>query len=364
VQNEGHRHEHQALHVAGKPPRPELRKPVTVIGGFLGAGKTTLLNHIVNNRANARIEVIIREYGTVGVDDKLVEDKQVRVHLVSGASLDHDPQLKLFWALEHYYSRCDRTGLGTFSWQDVDFDLVLMENSGLDMPEWLVTMFFLERLRDHYRLDGYVVVVDAEYGDVTLDQYKVAREQVAFADIIILNKIDLASEDQLQGLERRLHRINSVAQLIRAQYARVDPTLIVNTSRFEYVPKRSALLGLIGRSNGREGEAGVDAIRTVVLSEARPLDKEKVNEWIRGLLMQRGNQILRSKGFLDFAGSEYRFVFQGVRKTFHSRADRLWEAGEERGSVLVLIGEGLEDGEDLQAAFSACVARDAIGSVL
>jgi len=101
----------------------------------------------------------------------------------------------------------------------------------------------------------------------------------------------------------------------------------------------------------------VDGIKTVVLSEKRPMDKDRANEWIKDLLVTRGHRILRSKGFLDFAGSDYRFVFQGVRKTFHSKADRLWEPGDERGSVIVLIGEGLEDEADLQEAFSACVAQ-------
>jgi len=356
-----HNHGRNSHHggTAGAPPHPSLRKPVTIIGGFLGAGKTTLLNHVVNHRQGMRMEVIIREYGAVGVDDRLVEDRTTHVHLVSGASLHNDPQLHIFWAMENLYSRCDRLGTGSFTWQDVDFDYLLMETSGLDNPEWLVTMFFLEQLRDHYRLDGYVVLVDAEYGELNLDEYRIAREQLAFADVILVNKIDMVEEEKLSNLERRLRGINSVAAIHRTEYARVDLGKVLNAGRFERVPSLSALREISGAADKRRAreEVSVDGIKTVVLSEKHPMDKDRANEWIKDLLVTRGHRILRSKGFLDFAGSDYRFVFQGVRKTFHSKADRLWEPGDERGSVIVLIGEGLEDEADLQEAFSACVAQ-------
>lgn len=366
MQHDAHMHEHNnrdhhghQVGTAGAPPHPRLRKPVTIIGGFLGAGKTTLLNHVVNHRQAMRMEVIIREYGAVGIDDRLVEDRATHVHLVSGASIHNDPQLHLFWAMENLYSRCDRMGTGGFTWKDVDFDYLLMETSGLDNPEWLVTMFFLEQLRDHYRLDGYVVLVDAEYGELNLDEYRVAREQVAFADVILVNKTDLVEAERLSSLERRLRGINSVATICRTEYAQVDLGRVLNSGRFDHVPSLSVLRGICGATG--EGvereEVRVDGIRTVVLSEKRPLDKEKVNEWIKDLLVNRGHKILRSKGFLDFAGSDYRFVFQGVRKTFHSKADRPWEPGEERGSVIVLIGEELEDEATIQASFSACAAQ-------
>lgn len=100
----------------------------------------------------------------------------------------------------------------------------------------------------------------------------------------------------------------------------------------------------------------MDAFQSVVLSEKRPLDKEKVNVWINELFAQRGRKILRSKGFLNFAGYDHRFVFQGVRMTFHSKADRLWKPDEERSSTIVLIGEGLDDAAELQRLFSQCIA--------
>lgn len=341
-----------------KPPDPGLRMPVTIIGGFLGAGKTTLLNYILTEQQGMRMEVIIREYGAVGVDDKLIVDGTVNVNLMAGGCIFSDPQLKLFWTMENLYSRCDKTGSGHCSCQDVDFDYLLMETSGLDMPENLAKLFFLERLRDHYRLDSYIVLVDAEYGELTLDEYKLARQQVALADVFLINKIDLADEEKVSRLERRLHRINALARIYRTEYARIDLSKILYVGLFDAAPRLDGFLnssdGVREAGNGREEK--VDEIKSVVLSEKRPMDKEKINVWIKDLFMSRGGKILRSKGFLNFAGSDHRFVFQGVRKTFHSKADRLWKPDEERESVIVLIGEGLDDAGDLQESFSACVA--------
>jgi len=341
-----------------KPPDPGLRKPVTIIGGFLGAGKTTLLNHILTKHRDGRMEVIIREYGAVGVDDKLVVDETVNVKLMAGSCLFSDPQLELFWTLENLYSRCDKLGTGNFSWQDVDFDYLLTETSGLDKPDPLARMFFLERLRDHYRLDSYIVVVDAEYSELTLNEYELAREQVALADILLINKIDLADEEKTSRLEQRLRRINVMARIYRTEYTHIDLDKVLNVKLVDAAlnPKSLPNFAEGVREAGYDEEENVDNIQSVVLSEIRPMDKDKINVWIKDLFTSRGDKILRSKGFLNFAGSDHRFVFQGVRKTFHSKADRLWKPDEERTSYIVLIGEGLDDAEELQKSFSACVA--------
>ena len=271
-----------------------------------------------------------------------------------------DPQSTLYWALENLYSRADTLGGGHLTWQDVDFDYLLLETSGLDMPEHLAGLFFLDRLRDHYHLDSYIVVVDAEYGELCLYEYRRASEQVAFADILLINKVDLVDEDVLHSLEKRLRRINALARIYRTEYAQIDLDKLMNVRLFNAPPSAD----LVATTSGGAADApdteedSMDPFQSVTLSEARPLDKEKVNAWIEGLFEQRGRKILRSKGFLNFAGYDHRFVFQGVRMTFHSRTDRLWEPDEERKSTIVLIGEGLDDAAELQRSFSECVARE------
>lgn len=353
---------HPLAHKHGRdptaPPDPSLRKPVTIIGGFLGTGKTTLLNHILTHERDLRKEIIIREYGSLAIDHELIADEAAEIVWVSGGCLFMDPQTTLYWALENLYCRADYTGGGNLTWQDVDFDHVLLETSGLDMPEYLAGLFFLDRLRDHYRLDSYIVVVDAEYGALSLDEYRRTCEQIAFADILIINKIDLADDETVRQLERRLRRINALARMYRTEYTQIPLEKIVDVRAFEAPPNGNHVNRLYDQSaaSSRSEEAWMDPFQSVVLSETRPMDKEKVNAWINDLFGQRGHKILRSKGFPNFAGYEHRFVFQGVRKSFHSKADRLWEPEEERKSTIVLIGEGLDDAEELQRSFSQCVA--------
>ena len=352
---------HPLAHIHGedptKPPDASLRKPMTIIGGFLGAGKTTLLNYLLAQERILRKELIIREYGSLTVDDQLIEDETAHIVWVSGGCLFMDAQTSLYWALENLYSRCDKRGGRDFSWQDVDFDYVLLETSGLDMPEYLATLFFLERLRDHYRLDSYIVVVDAEYGELNLDEYRRACEQVAFADILLINKVDLVDAKTICRLERRPRRINALARIYRTEYTQIDLDRILNVGLFDAPPSQNDLSIVLDREPAaRDEEENVDPFTSVVLTETRPLDKDKVNAWIKDLFQQHGQRILRSKGFLCFTGYDHRFVFQGVRKTFHSKADRLWKPDEERKSSIVLIGEGLDNAEELQRSFSECVA--------
>jgi G3E family GTPase len=352
-------HPHHHADDPTKPPHRHQRKPVTLVAGFLGAGKTTLLNHILGQQPLGTTEVIVREYGTVGIDHELIATSAAHILLIAGASIFVDPQTMLYWGLERLYSRCDKKGTGDFTWREVDFDRVLLEASGLEIPEHLVTLFFLERLRDHFRLDCVVVVVDAEYGELNLGEYRTAREQVAFADVLLVNKIDLADEAKIARLERRLHRINPMARVHRTSFTEIALDKVLHVGLFDEVPGFDAL-GDTVRQFENDGPIGedmiVDDFQSVVLTETRPLDREKVNVWINDLFARQGMKILRSKGFLCFAGYEHRFVFQGVRMTFHSQADRLWEPNEVRRSTIVLIGEHLDNAKEMQGSFSACIA--------
>lgn len=340
--NHHHSYHSHKRHMTSKqvqsPHQVSGKKPVTVIGGFLGAGKTTLVNHILSQSNDKKIDVLVREYGAVSIDDMLIRLKKRNIHVFPGVSMHHDPQLMLYGFLHELYESSNGCA----------FDHLIMEASGLDNPQYLVQLFFLGHMRSLYRLGGYITIVDAEYGHLNLDEYPVAREQVAYADVILLNKIDLADEDTIKSLECRIHKINSIAKIYRTIYGRVVLSNILDVSLYDQ------LKGF--KDNLLYGEDGyaVDNIKTIVLTENRPMDKEKVNRWLQDLFVKQGAKILRSKGFFCFEGSDYRYEFQAVRKTFHSKADRIWDDGEERKSVVVLIGEGFTDPSEIQKSFSDC----------
>lgn len=314
-----------------KPSHP--KRMVNIVGGFLGAGKTTLLNHLLSGGNLGRTCVLVREYGETGIDGRLIGVDPEDIHMFQGVSFQDAPQLRLYDYLHRLYD-------------EKEFDRLLMEVSGLENPHDLVQLFMVGHIPEHYTLGSYIAVVDARYGELNFDEYPVALEQVAYADAVIINKIDLADETAAARLEERIGHINGAARVRRASYARVDLTLFLNMD----------LYGQLKHLRPAAAERnGMDHIQSMVLTEERPMDKDKVDAWINALFSQKGQKILRSKGFFCFRDEDCRYEFQGVRKSFHSKADCRWQPDEERKSVVVLIGEQMLDEARLQQSFSACV---------
>jgi G3E family GTPase len=320
------------------------KRNVAVISGFLGAGKTTLVNHLLSDQTDGRVDVLVREYGAVSIDDRLIRLKKENIHVFPGISVHQDPQLVLYDYLHKLYEET----------REDPFDRLLLETSGLDTPEALVQLFFLGHMQHHYRLSSFIVVADAEYGIENFDEYPVAAEQAAYADVIVINKIDLVNEERIGELESRIRSINAMAKIIRVSYGRADSSQLLDIELYDQLAdlNRHGNSGEAPRGGGRK----MNEIETIVLTEEKPMDKQKVNEWISALFKTEGMKILRSKGFFCFEGEACRYEFQGVRKTFHSKADKLWEEGEEKKSVVVLIGEGISGAGTLQESFSACVS--------
>lgn len=315
----------------------DLRIPINIIGGFLGAGKTTLLNHILEQPTKERVDVLIREYGKVSIDDQLVKNLSGNMRIFQGISMHDDPQLVLHDYLHDLVSGENAE----------EFDRLLMETSGLDRPESLIQLFMVGYMPTHYRLGSYLVVVDAQFGMLNLEEYETAALQAAFADVIVLNKTDLASEEEIEALERMLRLLNPMAEIYRCTYGKIekiDLKQVMNVELYEQLKKLKP----------EEGGSAVNGIQTMVLSEKRPMDKEKVNQWINALFQTEGSKILRGKGFFSFSGEDWRYEFQSVRTAFHSKADQLW-GDEERKSTIVLIGENLPDERELKKSFTACV---------
>ncbi len=329
-QDHGHEngHDHQHEHHI---------RPIMIVSGFLGAGKTTFLNYMLSLMKDKNIDVLVREYGKVSIDDKLINIGREHVHVLPTASVHQDAQLVVYDYLHNLFSA---TG-------EDPFDMLMMETSGLDLPESVVQMFMIGHMPAHYRLAGCVIIVDGAYGQENFDEYSQAVNQAAYADIVVINKSDLATEEEIEALKARVKGINRAAKIYVCEFGKADVRPSLDLSVYEQI---------------RDVETDetepkyMDNIQTTVVSESRPMDKAKVNRWINELFETKGFKLLRSKGFLYFDGDEYRYEFQAVRKSFHSYANQKWGEGEEKKSVLVFIGEGI-NGEELQSGFSACVAE-------
>ncbi len=311
--------------------------PVTVLTGFLGAGKTTLLNRILAEQGGERTAVIVNEYGELGIDGLLVTATDETIVELNNGCVCCIVRGDLIEAL----IRLVEEGRG--------FDRVVIETSGLADPAPVIQSFVLdEGLRGRFALDAIVTVADARHLPLQLDHDE-AREQVAFADAILLNKIDLEPAAALDAVERDIRRLNPLARIHRTRECVLPLSDILGIGAFDL----QNILRLdpdILDEHEHEHDAGIGC---VAFREAGPLDPAAVDRWLNQLVQEKGRDLLRAKGVLNLDGQGRRFVFHGVHMTLDGRPGRPWKPGEERLNQLVFIGRNL-DAEALLAGLRGC----------
>lgn len=321
---------------------PNQKIPVTVITGYLGSGKTTLLNHILNEQQERKVAVIVNEFGEVGIDGLLIEN-------------DEEEQLIEF---NNGCLCCTVRGdlietIGKLREKSNELDAIIIETTGLADPAPVASTFFVsEEIRNDTRLDSFITVVDAVNIETNLDQSEEAKEQVAFADIIVVNKTDIANEDLLQRVEEKLRALNPLAMLIRSSYSKVDLSKLLNVNAFQLEAKLQVDPEFL---NDHEHEHD-PSISSLVLREEKPIDMNRFMSWMAPILQQEGGQYLRTKGVFNAKGFDEKVVFQSVRMlTTMARFDE-WKSGEIRRTEFVVIGRDL-DRDFLAVGFANCVSR-------
>lgn len=455
--------------------------PVTVLTGFLGAGKTTLLNRILSEHHGQRIAVIENEFGEVGIDQALVINADEEIFEMNNGCICCTVRGDLIRILGQLLKRRDK------------FDRILVETTGMADPGPVAQTFFMdEDMKAQFALDGLVTVVDAKHLLLHLDDSEEAQKQVAFADVILLNKCDLVTADELDTVEQRVRRINAVAKLIRTTNAdapintvldvggfdlsraiEVNPAFLEPEYPFEWAGlykldgAAELVAGACGHDHGHDAHhhhvhdehhlkvallpvpaSGEDALKSaadkgirafanvsedrapgsaiepsmtpwrldlhgahahfpvriaapghyVLLSEHAPeefhltlksadgktlrpvlakyfeeghshdeavtsvgircegqVDPSLFSGWIGAVLSMQGNDIFRSKGILNVAGRDKRYVFQGVHMVLDGREEQAW-GDAPRSNTLVFIGKNL-DRAKLTEGFKACLRK-------
>ena len=314
--------------------------PVTVLTGYLGAGKTTLLNHILTAQHGRKYAVVINEFGELGVDNDLVVDADEEVFEMNNGCICCTVRGDLIRIIGALMKRRAR------------FDGIIVETTGLADPAPVAQTFFVdEAVRAQTRLDAVVTVVDALNLPARLADSAEARNQIAFADVIVLNKTDLVSEAELVALEGRIRGINRLVRLHRAVRGDVRLADVLDQGGFDLERALAVAPDFLEDDNHEHD----DDVGSLSFSVSEPLDQMRFQAWIGALLQEQGADILRSKGILDFKGEDRRFGFQAVHMMADGDFIGPWKADEPRRSRIVFIGRKLNRPR-LRRGFESCRA--------
>ncbi len=354
------------------------KTPVTVLTGYLGAGKTTLLNRILSEPHGQKFAVIVNEFGEIGIDNDLVVNADEEVFEMNNGCICCTVRGDLVRIIDGLMRRKGK------------FDAIILETTGLADPAPVAQTFFVdENVGRKTRLDAVVTVADAKWLQDRLKDAPEAKNQIAFADVIILNKTDLVSPDELAEVEGRIRAINPYAKLHKTQRCQVPLSEVLGRNAFDL----DRILDLEpefleagddhdhGHDHGHDHDHDHDHehghehahareqahahgglkhyhdedMQSMSLSSEKPLDSDKFFPWVQALVQQDGPNILRCKGILSFKGDDERFVFQGVHMILDGDHQRPWKEGEKRLSRLVFIGRDLPQ-ERIREGFESCVA--------
>jgi G3E family GTPase len=347
--------------------------PVTVLTGYLGAGKTTLLNRILSEPHGQKYAVIVNEFGEIGIDNDLVVGADEEVFEMNNGCICCTVRGDLVRIIDGLMRRKGK------------FDAIIVETTGLADPAPVAQTFFMdENVGRKTKLDAVVTVADAKWLQDRLKDAPEAKNQIAFADVILLNKTDLVKPDELEEVEARIRGINPYARVHKTQRANIPLNEVLGRNAFDLdriLEIEPAFLDADdhdhahehGHDHGQEhshdhghhhdhshSTHGLkhyhdEEMQSVSLSSDKPVDPDKFFPWVQDLVQKDGPSILRCKGILSFKDDPERFVFQGVHMILDGDHQRPWKDGEKRTSRLVFIGRNLPE-EKIRKGFEGCLS--------
>ncbi len=350
--------------------------PVTVLTGYLGAGKTTLLNRILSENHGKKYAVIVNEFGEIGIDNDLIIGADEEVFEMNNGCVCCTVRGDLVRILDGLMKRKGK------------FDAIIVETTGLADPAPVAQTFFVDAdVQENARLDAVVTVADAKWLSDRLKDAPEAKNQIAFADVIVLNKTDLVSAAELAEVEARIRAINPYAKLHRTERCQVALDDVLNRGAFdldrilEIEPEflhtddahdhghdhhhhdhdhacgdhcsHESHAHDHGHGHGLKHYHDED-MQSLSLRSDKPLDPTSFMPWLQALVAKEGQKILRSKGILSFAGDDDRYVFQGVHMMLEGDHQRAWKDGEKRESRVVFIGRDLPE-QEIRDGFERCI---------
>jgi G3E family GTPase len=334
--------------------------PVTVLTGYLGAGKTTLLNRILSEQHGRKYAVIVNEFGEIGIDNDLVVGADEEIFEMNNGCVCCTVRGDLVRIIDGLMRRKGK------------FDAIIVETTGLADPAPVAQTFFMDdNVGRKAKLDAVVTVADAKWLSDRLKDAPEAKNQIAFADVILLNKTDLVAPDELSEVEARIRGINPYAKLHRTERCKIALTEVLGRNAFDLDRILEIEPEFLNDGDHHHQEHHEDhdhhhhggglkhyhdeEIQSVSLNTEQPLDPDKFFPWVQQLVQTAGPNILRCKGILSFKGDDARFVFQGVHMILDGDHQLPWQQSEKRESRIVFIGRNLPE-DKIREGFAACVA--------
>jgi G3E family GTPase len=344
--------------------------PVTVLTGYLGAGKTTLLNRILSENHGRRYAVIVNEFGEIGIDNDLIVESDEEIYEMNNGCVCCTVRGDLVRVVEGLMRRPGR------------FDAIVVETTGLADPAPVAQTFFMdEDVRKKTKLDAVVALVDAKHLPLRLKDSREAEDQIAFADVVVLNKTDLVTPEELRDVEATVRAINPTAHIHRTTRADVDLSNVLDRGAFDlkrvldndphfleaHDHDHDHVCGPDcdhdhhhhDHDHGHHHHGEASPIHDVTVKSVSlrggEMDPKRFFPWIEKVTQMEGPNILRLKGIIAFKDDPDRYVLQGVHMIMEGDHQRAWKDGETHESRLVFIGRDL-DQERLRKSFEACRA--------
>ena len=307
----------------------DTRVPVTVVTGYLGSGKTTLINHILAHPGGSKYAVIVNEFGDIGVDGDLIESGDEELIELNSGCVCCVVRGDLIRTLRDLVSR--RT----------DLDGILIETTGLANPGPVIQTFVADQiLQTQCRLDSVMVLVDALHIEAQLDAHSDAADQIALADLIVVNKATEATS-RLSVIKTRLRSLNAIAPIQLTDRSRIDTRHLMSSHSFA-LDKVEAHLASLPEHDKSHAHISADGISSRTIRVTEPLDAQLLGNWLQDLLSIHGADILRTKGIVNVSGEDRKLVLQAVHMMLEGDFAGQWASTVQRETRIVFIGRNLD----------------------
>ena len=327
--------------------------PVSIITGYLGSGKTTFINYLLKQNHGYKFAIIENEFGEVGIDNDLVLKTDEEIIEMMNGCICCTVREDLIVTIKKLIST-----------QKDKFNHILIETTGLADPAPVAQTFFIdEEISKLCKLDAIITFIDCKYTLQHLNEQKPegveneAHEQVAFADVLILNKTDLIGENELSDLKVKLKNVNVHAKMIESQYSKIPIDQVINIQSFDLEKTLSMDDSFLDISSEHQHDSSISSFGIHIEGE---FNFEQFIEWLQNLISNKGQDIYRCKGILSMIEMEEKFIFQGVHMLldFGSSSEfgnkDSWKPDEKRINKFCFIGKNLNK-DEITEGLKGCI---------